>query len=86
MPDIAVERSQRVIVLVALATSKTVPNPEAPPASVVPYRLPLSMIKLAYGFDPLVPLNEASVVIVPLAWATSKTLPSFDELPHSVVP
>ena len=30
----------------------------------------------AYGYAPLVPLNEASVVIVPLPWATSKTVPS----------
>ena len=44
---------------------------------MVPYRLPLlSMIRVARGFNPLVPLNEASVVIVPLPLASSNTVPS----------
>ena len=58
-------------------SSKTVPPFEAPPRSVVPYRLPLlSMIRASSGTAPSVPLNETSVVIVPLPWASSNTVPS----------
>ena len=53
----------------------------------MPYRLPLlSMIRPAYGFAPLVPLNEASVVIVPLPLASSKTVPSPEAPPQTSVP
>jgi hypothetical protein len=39
-----------------------VPSPEAPPASVVPYRLPLlSVITAACGFKPAGATNEPSV-------------------------
>ena len=77
-PLVPLNDASVVIVPLPWASSKTVPSPEAPPAYVVPYRLPLlSMIRPAYGFAPLVPLNEASVVIVPLPWASSKTVPSF---------
>ena len=76
-PLVPLNEASVVIVPLPWASSKTVPSSEAPPAIVVPYRLPLlSMIRAACGYAPLVPLNEASVVIVPLPWASSKTVPS----------
>ena len=76
-----------VIVPVALATSKIVPLAPAPPADVVPYRLPLmSMIRVPSGFNPLVPLNDASAVIVPVALATSNTVPSPRAPPADAAP
>ena len=77
-PLVPLNEASVVIVPLPWASSKTVPSLRmAPPADVVPYRLPLlSMIRPAYGCSPLVPLNEASVVIVPLPWASSKTVPS----------
>src|SRR5262249_8528293 len=52
-----------------------------------PYKLPvLSMITPAYGYAPLVPLNEASAVIAPLPLASSKTVPTWAGPPPSVVP
>ena len=66
-PSVPLNEASVVIVPLPWASSKTVPSLEAPPATAVPYRLPLlSMIRPASGFAPLVPLNEASVVIVPL--------------------
>ena len=81
-PSVPLNEASVVIVPLPLASSKTVPSFEAPPADAVPYRLPLeSMTRPAYGFAPSVPLNEASVVIVPVAVATSKTVPSFEAPP-----
>ena len=73
----AVERSQRGDRAAAVGQLEHRAVAAGASADVVPKRLPLlSTIRLASGFDPLVPLNEASVVIVPLPWATSNTVPS----------
>jgi len=72
-----------VIVLLPLASSKTVPSPSVPPLKVVPKRSPaLSSIRPASGKAPLVPLNEASVVIVLLPLASSNTVPSLPVPPR----
>ena len=44
------------------------------------------MTRPAYGFAPLVPLNEASVVIVPLPLASSNTAPTSPAPPTDSVP
>ena len=67
-------------------TLKTVPNPLAPPSSVVPYRvLPLS-VKQAKGASPSLSLNEASTVGLPPLKGTLKTVPQPSEPPSWVVP
>ncbi len=54
------------------ASSNMVPSPEAPPTSVVPYRLPLlSVITAACGAKPAGAMNEASVVALSVTLASS---------------
>ena len=52
-PLVPLNEASVVSVPLPWASSKTVPSPEAPPADVVPYRLPLlSMIRAACGVTP----------------------------------
>src|SRR5690349_3203221 len=71
--------------LVPCCTSKTVPRLEAPPASVVPNRLPPpSRVNPATGLAPSVPLKLARVTPEPPA-GNSKTVPCAAAPPAEVV-
>src|SRR5690242_17915624 len=67
---------------------KTVPSPFAPPAKVVPHRLPAaSRVTPASGVEPFVPVNAASAATAPDPFAISNTVPALDAPPPAdVVP
>src|SRR5689334_16927311 len=69
------------------SSSKIVPKLLTPPPVVTPNRLPLlSCTRPPEGFEPLLPLNDATATMVLLPCGSSNTVPSLLAPPLVVIP